>query len=572
MITRKNLKDNFSNNNLLFFLFISAISFQFIAVALENWNLVFDDSYISYRYAMNLSEGYGLTWNTTEAPTEGYTNLLLVLVLAPFINMGLDPLFITRLLSMGAIIGIITILFRAVKYQNNSSLIIATLVVSIFLLSPATSGLYLVGLETVIYAFFLLVTFLAGSNFINYKTTKYSVIFSLLLFFTFLIRPEVFMIYPVAVLVYLFYRRSLRNPPLKPLVLGAVFLFILVGTYLLWKLYYFGDVLPNPFYIKAAGGSLISEIGMKSAISFLTKHGFLIGLTVVSFILNYKVDNKDLNQWNQVLILGLFFGILNIAFFVHTDTLMDIQGRFLYPLLPILIYINIPILTRIFGIITNKSKKNISLTPVVFIAFLIVITPYFLKKLPYNIYSVMSSNANKHDNSLMQKEYYIAKKLSSFPNIKQTKIAFGDAGVLPYFSQAIWLDTVGLNDTFISRNKNTEKIVNYLFRWDADMIIMPGNEDNTWLDYGHGPLGNVPSWAKDSRFDKYKYIGTSKTSGPYNLHYFIKDSTGNNINLTLFMKKYVVDGWYKGFPISIGTYRYDKEISPIWVQSVQEES
>ena len=52
---------------------------------------VTDDAYISFRYARHLGAGHGLVWNPGEAPVEGFTNLLLVILVAPFTRLGLDP-------------------------------------------------------------------------------------------------------------------------------------------------------------------------------------------------------------------------------------------------------------------------------------------------------------------------------------------------------------------------------------------------------------------------------------------------------------------------------------------------
>src|SRR5690348_14687575 len=42
-----------------------------------------DDAYISYRYAHNLMQGYGLVYNPGGERVEGYSNLLYVLLIAP---------------------------------------------------------------------------------------------------------------------------------------------------------------------------------------------------------------------------------------------------------------------------------------------------------------------------------------------------------------------------------------------------------------------------------------------------------------------------------------------------------
>ena len=50
-----------------------------------------DDAYISFRYAANWVDGYGLTWNPGQAQAvEGYTNFLWVLAAAVPEKMGMD--------------------------------------------------------------------------------------------------------------------------------------------------------------------------------------------------------------------------------------------------------------------------------------------------------------------------------------------------------------------------------------------------------------------------------------------------------------------------------------------------
>jgi hypothetical protein len=50
----------------------------FIAGAWYAWSGedTWDDAFISFRYARNLADGYGLVWNPGGEPTQGYTNFL----------------------------------------------------------------------------------------------------------------------------------------------------------------------------------------------------------------------------------------------------------------------------------------------------------------------------------------------------------------------------------------------------------------------------------------------------------------------------------------------------------------
>ena len=49
-----------------------------------------EDAHITFRFARNLAEGYGFTWNTDELPIEGFTSFLWVLVTALGIKANLD--------------------------------------------------------------------------------------------------------------------------------------------------------------------------------------------------------------------------------------------------------------------------------------------------------------------------------------------------------------------------------------------------------------------------------------------------------------------------------------------------
>jgi arabinofuranosyltransferase len=49
-----------------------------------------DDAFVTLRYAQNLAEGAGLTWNPGER-VEGYTNFLWALLLVVAFRLGIDP-------------------------------------------------------------------------------------------------------------------------------------------------------------------------------------------------------------------------------------------------------------------------------------------------------------------------------------------------------------------------------------------------------------------------------------------------------------------------------------------------
>lgn len=79
----------------------------FLVQALYLWNFAIDDVGISYRYAEHLADGLGLTWNPGDAPVEGYSNFLWVLILATSRFVGLDITVASK--ALGIALGVASV-------------------------------------------------------------------------------------------------------------------------------------------------------------------------------------------------------------------------------------------------------------------------------------------------------------------------------------------------------------------------------------------------------------------------------------------------------------------------------
>lgn len=541
------------------------ILLAFLSTAIQGWGYVFDDSFITYRYAKNLAMGYGITWNPGLPPTEGYTNFLLVIVLAPVIKFGFDPLLATRLLSYTCAIAMAGILFAVARYRYHCSATIATMIAALILLVPETKNLSFVGLETMIYAFFLLVTFIVGVAFMDSRRTTHSIIFSVLLFLTMLLRPEAALLYPVVFVAFVATAVQRNWNALKPLLFGLLVLLIVGSVYLTWKYFHFGQILPNPFYIKVSGQELISPEGIKSLRTFVGNNALLLALVLPSLVLSFFFARPGQPRNKAAALTGFAFLLVYCSFFAHTDTLMDLYGRFLYPLVPIIILLATPVLATALGYFESVNRHKFLVLTSITVAFLLAFGSSNLLGIYENVSRLTPNDKSQTSESLMQKEYRISRVLARFPQITEVRVAFNDSGVIPYFSGPIWLDTVGLNDGYIATTRDKGKVVDYFFNWSPDLVIHPGKADQSWFRYGHGTLGDSQSWANDPRWDDYEYVGTSRTSDTlYDLQYFVRKSSRFRISLESFLKEYIVDGWYEPFPLPIGTYKPNMEIRPMW--------
>jgi hypothetical protein len=154
---------------------------------------------------------------------------------------------------------------------------------------------------------------------------------------------------------------------------------------------------------------------------------------------------------------------------------------------------------------------------------------------------------------MMQKEYALARKMARFPGIRQMTIAFADAGVIPYFTEARVIDVVGLNDRFIARERRLPQLVDSVFKRRPDLFILPaGVNGGLWIEFGHGPLGNYRQWTHDRRWDKYTYAGTA-TTNIYDLHFFVRNDYARQRELREFLVSHVVDLKHAAFPLPIGS-------------------
>jgi hypothetical protein len=210
-----------SSSDLLLLLIVGV---AYISVLFVQRSFIFDDSFISYRYSKNLAAGYGITWNRFEPPVEGYTNFLLVVALAPCIALGLDPLWVTRFLSVAASVGICPLLVWFARRYYGADKTVAWCAALAFLPFGQTFYLATVGLETVIYTYFLFLAFYFACRVLDAAShrdaafKRDAVWFGFAQFLAFLLRPEALMLAVFVVLVFALSHRQQKQMVVRGLL------------------------------------------------------------------------------------------------------------------------------------------------------------------------------------------------------------------------------------------------------------------------------------------------------------------------------------------------------------------
>lgn len=497
-----------------------------------NRSMMFDDAFISFRYAKNFAEGYGITFNKFGAHTQGYTNFLLVLIMAPIIKMGIEPLRFAQTLNLLSGIGISGLVFLISKKFFNLDIFKAVILGLAFLPSGNTFLIATLGMETVIYTLSLFWAFYYLILFFDNKEIKYLRLYGVIQFLAFLLRPEALLLVVALVITVITMEDIRSNVSLKTATLNlTVTLVIPVIAYFVWAKMYYGYFLPNSFYVKATGNVFYSLMGIESVINY---YYLELNLTVVA-ILSFFTANRI----KPARILSVIFIFLFTLFYVRVDTLMDMHGRFLYPLTPFLFYLGIPVYALVLRKCTEIKVNHIIKGIAGVAAFILIFFNSYTGALITGLQAYYGIDLYGYNTHLFQKQYVIGKKLSLYRNIQNITIWFGDAGMIPYYSGIECLDDVGLNDSYIARERNIYKLKEYVFSKKPEIIVV-ATVAGRLVTNGHGPLGNWAAWAADDRWSKYKYCGVVKSQF-YDMNFLIKKDYKDFDNLFQFMEKNVVD-------------------------------
>lgn len=252
----------------LFYLFIISFSFYILFIFRTSFridgNLYFtliDDAMISMRYARNLSAGSGLVWNVGEAPIQGITNLGWTLFMGlvhlfPFKERIISlPIMITSAVILVLISYTCFSITRKIAPGFRFSPLISATIISFYypLVFWSLRGME-VGVCTLF--IFLMVLFVINKKIFSLFDT---VFLSVMMFIAILIRFD--LIVPSTIILgYVSYNLVKNKQNWKQLVLLILFYLLGIITLCVFQKLYFGSFLPNTYYLKVTGVSIIERI------------------------------------------------------------------------------------------------------------------------------------------------------------------------------------------------------------------------------------------------------------------------------------------------------------------------
>jgi arabinofuranosyltransferase len=251
-----------------------------LAIHVRAYTFLTDDSFISFRYARNLSHGYGLVFNPGGERVEGYTNLLWVLILAGLNGLGFAPERAATVLSFAATVALFGLVIRFVLVRAPRGQYWIALLPAFFLASTRSFAVWASsGLETRFFELLLVAGLLRLVGEVETIQRGGRVRFLSPWFFgaATLTRPDGLLIGGCSLLASALYTgwKAKRVPWSQVLAWWPMGLLVVAS--LAFRLTYYGEWLPNTYYAKV-GGRFLWASGARYLAAFALEYGALLWL------------------------------------------------------------------------------------------------------------------------------------------------------------------------------------------------------------------------------------------------------------------------------------------------------
>jgi hypothetical protein len=211
----------------------------------QRYFVLFDDAMVSMRYAWNLAHGFGAVWNPGEY-VEGYTNPLWMLYMAfwHLFPISASTISLVIQVSGGLFLGLnLLVIYKIVKHLSDDTLAIFTALTLTAFYGPLDVW-GLLGMEVSLLA---LIISLAVWIALTRDLSRWIFWLYLLLGIGTLVRVD--MAVPF-VLILAFEVATDRERRRKHLIFGLGLLVGFLGAQETFRLWYYGDLLPNTYYLK----------------------------------------------------------------------------------------------------------------------------------------------------------------------------------------------------------------------------------------------------------------------------------------------------------------------------------
>ena len=258
------------------FLFLSAAALVIGTQRAIRFSWLSDDAYISFRYARNLVRGLGLVFNAGER-VEGYTNFLWTLLCALGLRLGVSAEAWSVFWGVARFMGALVLLYVFTRARRTQPAAAAVPIAALIGAFHRDWAIYATsGLETSLFTLLALAGFLLLASGSPSKGRAAAAGVALAL--AALARPDGVLFAAVGGLYVLWAGR----PRFRVAVAyGASFLALWL-PWIVWKLWYYGDIFPNSYYAKSANLAWYSQGLIYLGLYFLKYWILIVGAALAA--------------------------------------------------------------------------------------------------------------------------------------------------------------------------------------------------------------------------------------------------------------------------------------------------
>lgn len=435
----------------------AAIAFM-NAVFVTPASQIIDDAFIFFRYADNFLAGHGLTWNPGGERVEGYTSFLYMLVVVALRALRMDPILAVNAFNVTCFVVLVAASVPLVRSVSKSQ---AALLAGPILVAAHTYFAQLArgGMEQMLFLVLMassLVAFFRAER-------KLAVLGSGALFaLAALTRPESMLDFFACAVFALWTTRDFKREAIR-----AAGLALVLVPQVLWRHSYYGEWLPNTYYAKVGveTWAQFSRGLTAAAFFFASSRGALVILAVATTVAAPRnrertflailmatwlawIVSLGLQDWNYyysvpidllaLVVLASSLGdlleargtrsnvlLLAIALIAAGNTWLYVRGD--GPRLALVL-----VAIAVLVVLARRPERGAAA-----IAAMSVVASAWWQE-PHQRYDVMWNNVA------------IGKELHEIAKPGDT-LAIGAAGAIPYYSELVTYDTLGLNDKHIAR-------------------------------------------------------------------------------------------------------------------------
>jgi len=413
---------------------------------------LFDDAMISMRYARNLADGYGPVWNASGNRVEGYTNQLWTGYMA---LLHLLPIHASKISLLVQISGAICLLGNLVfvrkiaqRLAGRSNWVwLAAVVLTAFYLPLNNWALQ--GME--VGAATLLVSAAVWMAMTCLARDRFSPLLYLLLALGVLVRMD--LLIPGAIIcgVLALAHKRYRH---RHWLAGLTALGMALAIQTAFRLAYYGDLLPNTYYLKMTGYPALLRICR----GVLVLADFIWNMNWMLFLLPLVLLALRRDRY-VALPAAVFAGQLAYSAYVGGDAWEWFGGanRYVAIAMPLFFVLLCAAVDSIAGRLAEAGRKPSQ--PVVpsllrrpyFVACFVVLCLINFNTLkgPGSLRQWVLADTTLHvrDHREMVRRSFVLREISD----PEAKVALIWAGIIPYFADRQMIDLAGKNDRHVAR-------------------------------------------------------------------------------------------------------------------------